>query len=94
MLATKNNDWDVFYLTPTDGSKSFYRKATVIDDGSKRVLKSYNTIVAEIDKATNELKLYGWYSQTTCRHINSFLSLHGIAKKTKKEILALSTSNK
>lgn len=52
--------------------KSFYGKAIVyeLSNGTK-VLKSYNTCVAYIDK--NRIhRTWGSYSYTTMRHINNF----------------------
>ena len=77
-----------------DSRKSFYGKAKVYsDDKGHLLLKSYDTIVAEITDgiATEDgnptVKINGWYSQTTAEHINDFLYQHGFATLSKKEIL-------
>lgn len=76
-----------------DGRKSFYGKAKVYkDDKGHLFLMSYSTIVAEITDgiATEDgrptVKVNGYYSQTTARHINDFLLQHGFAARTKKEM--------
>ena len=53
---------------------------------------SYSTIVAVITDgiATEDgkptVKVNGWYSATTARHINEFLQQHGFDAMTKKEM--------
>lgn len=68
------------YNLPTYGcQKSFYGKAKVIDlDNLGRYLKSYNTIVGYIDHNNNFHRIWNGYSQTTMRHINSFLKHFGV----------------
>jgi len=73
-------------LKPVDSRKSFYGKAKVIDADGKEYLQSYDTIVAEYDKKTGKVKVHGWYSPTTARHIDSFLERHGKKRLSKKEI--------
>lgn len=60
-------------LNPIDGRASFYNKCHIIDDGHIAKLQSYDTIVAEYHHDTKEVKIFGWYSKTTARHIRSFL---------------------
>lgn len=76
-----------------DSCKSFYGKAKVYrDDKGHLFLRSYSTIVAEItDGILTEdghptVKVYGWYSQTTARHINDFLYQHGFKTMNKKQM--------
>ena len=76
-----------------DGRKSFYKKANVYrDDKGHILLKSYSTIVAEITDgiATEDgrptVKVNGYYSPTTARHINEFLYQYGFKTMTKKEM--------
>lgn len=76
-----------------DRAKSFYKKANVYrDDEGNILLMSYTTIVAKItDKIATEdgkekLEVYGWYSNTTARHINEFLQQYGYPKMNKKEM--------
>ena len=76
-----------------DSRKSFYGKAKVYkDDKGHLLLMSYSTIVAEITDgiATEDgratVKVNGWYSVTTARHINEFLYQYGFKTMTKKEM--------
>lgn len=70
-----------------DSRPSFYGKAKVlIDERGNKKLQSYNTIVAE--RNGDELKVNGYYSPTTARHINEFLQQEGFEKMTKKEMEA------
>ena len=64
-----------YYLEPIYSSqKSFYKKAKVCDWQSLNILElvSYSTTVATFDKTTNILKIKGYYSKTTKRHILEF----------------------
>ena len=56
-----------------DRNKSYYGKARVIEweDGSKALI-SYNTIVASITPDNEFHKMWGHYSVTTMKHINTF----------------------
>lgn len=84
----------LFDLIPQyDRRKSFYGKAKVYsDDKGHLLLMSYSTIVAEItDSIASEdgkpsVKVNGWYSQTTARHINDFLYQYGFKTMSKKEM--------
>ena len=49
-------------------------------------LISYTTHVARYNHQTNEMKGYGWFSQTTAKHINSFLEFYGFNKCTKQKL--------
>ena len=73
-------------MSKFDSRDSFYGKATIRTEGKKTILKSYSTDVAEIDHKTNKVIVYGWFSQTTGRHINEFLSQNGFNTMTKKEM--------
>jgi hypothetical protein len=75
-------------IEPVDSRKSFYGKAKVIrsPDGNER-LQSYSTIVAEYDHETGKVKVNGWYSTTTARHVNAFLARHGKSQMSKAEML-------
>ena len=72
-----------FYeLTPmgNDKAKSYYGKARVIEtDNDEKVLLSYETEVCKITKSGEFVRLWGGYSVTTMRHVNSFLLLFNIA---------------
>ena len=60
-----------------DRAKSFYGKAKVIEtDNGEKVLQSYNTFVCRITAAGRFVRMWGGYSATTMRHVNSFLSFY------------------
>jgi len=80
-----------FDLKPIGNEKSFYGKAVVVEHINslaqvKSTLKSYNTTVAEYNHDTNEMKVFGYYSATTARHINAFLDFYGFDTCTKQEL--------
>lgn len=58
-----------------DTRNSFYKKAYVGEFNGCKYLKSYDTIVASIFK--NQLRVYGYFSQTTARHIREFAKQSG-----------------
>ena len=82
---------DIIELHPTDGRKSFYGKAIVINEDGKLKCRSYQTIVAEYEKDTDTLQINGWYSTTTARHINAFCDYVG-KKRVSKEDMELCIS--
>jgi hypothetical protein len=49
-------------------------------------LISYTTKVASYNHITNEINIYGWFSSTTAKHINTFLIFYGFDTMTKKEM--------
>lgn len=53
--------------------KSFYGKACLVQEGKTTFLRSYSTFVAEYNNETQELKVHGFYSNTTTRHIKAFI---------------------
>lgn len=63
----------IFDLPCSDGRKSFYGKAKIIECKEGRYLQSYNTIVCFLSYGGTFKKLWDGYSVTTMRHINSFL---------------------
>ena len=70
----------IYELEPTYGRKSFYGKAKVIEkDNGETVLLSYNTEVCKITESGEFIRLWGGYSATTMRHVNSFVQLFDIA---------------
>lgn len=69
-----------------DSRKSFYGKALLLDCGEVIKLQSYETIVAEYNTKDNTIKVNGWYSATTARHINEFLHMYGFNTMSKKEM--------
>jgi hypothetical protein len=57
--------------TPKEHTFNKYKqnlKLVEYDEGI--YLKSYDTIVAEVDYESNMLFVRGWYSKTTSKHIN------------------------
>lgn len=76
----------IYELTPTgyDRAKSFYGKAKVIEMDGETLLQSYDTTVCKIDKSGEFVRLWGGYSVTTMRHINSFIEMFGIPGGGKK----------
>lgn len=74
----------VYELMPNDSRKSFYGKAKIIVDGNTETLKSYNTLIAEKNIDTGEIKrLWCGWSATTGRHIRAFCGM------SKAEFMAL-----
>lgn len=47
---------------------------------------SYSTMVVSYSHRDKKMTVYGWYSPTTMRHINSFLSHFGYETMTKKQV--------
>lgn len=73
---------------------SYYKKAHVIFNNNKIILKSYYTLILEYNKKSKKIKFLSHdkedFTQTTIRHINEFLQQftnEGI--KRKKELLQL-----
>lgn len=74
--------------------KSYYGKAMVIEDNNKVQLKSYDTIVCEIDDGGNFVKLWNGYSVTTMKHVNDFRKLFNLETLNKKAWDNLPCENK
>lgn len=66
----------IFELTATNGRKSFYGKAKVIESDNKIELQSYDTIVAQIIDGV--FTVNGEYSLTTSTHIKSFRNFYSV----------------
>ena len=62
----------MYELIPTNGRKSFYGKAIVIEKDGWTFLKSYNTIVCGIDSENNFHRFWNGWSVTTWNHVRSF----------------------
>jgi hypothetical protein len=64
----------ILELKPTNGRKSFGHKANVYIDGDVVTLYSYNTEIAQYNKATKEYKLIysNKITNTTAAHLKSF----------------------
>lgn len=69
---------DRYYISPTDGRKSFYKKCYVVEDRGTKTLYSYNTPVIRRNRNGTYTRLWGGYSVTTGRHIFAFC---GMSKK-------------
>ena len=67
----------IFDLPCTDGRKSFYGKAKVVECEEGRYLQSYDTLVCFIGYGGTFHKLWDGYSATTMRHVNSFMDFIG-----------------
>lgn len=81
-----------FELQPNN-RKSFYKKAIVKIENNISYLYSYNTLVAEYNHTTNKIKVNGWYSSTTARHINAFLNFYGFDSCSKQELINYNAQN-
>lgn len=84
---TQINDWERLECI-YDKRDSFYGKAQVgtftFKNGIKiKYLKSFDTIVAAF--WGSQLRIYGYYSQTTGRHIREFARQNGINDKITKQ---------
>lgn len=73
-------------LKPTNGRKSFYGKALVKETKDSKILISYSTTIAKYSKKKDEVRIYGWFSNTSTSHLNSFLTRLGFRNLTAKEI--------
>lgn len=62
-------------------------KAIVVQSGGVSTLTSYTTEVATYNSIKNEMKVNGYYSMTTMKHINAFLEFYGFDRCTKKELI-------
>ena len=69
----------IYDLPCLDRRKSFYGKARIKEtENGEKVLQSYNTEVCKINASGQFVRMWGGYSATTMRHVNSFLSFFGI----------------
>ena len=68
----------IFELTPTNGRKSFYGKAKVIEKDGEKILISYDTEVCKIDKNGIFSMLWNGKSNTTTAKIKAFKSFYGV----------------
>lgn len=71
-----------------DSAKSFYKKAYVQESEDLKSLKSYNTIVAQVEykDGYKHLQVFGTHSSTTLRHIKEFLAQEGFKGFSKSDI--------
>ena len=74
------------FLSPSDGRKSFYGKAVILEDeAGTKYLKSYETIVCKCTAAGVFSRLWDDWSATTARHVNAFRDHCGLAGLNKRE---------
>jgi hypothetical protein len=64
----------------------FYGKAKMYNSDGIIRLSSYDTHVATFDSIQNKMYVYGYYSQTTAKHINAFLEYFGFDKCNKQQL--------
>lgn len=79
-----------FILAPIDGSKKLdnhHVNEYQLNGEEIFDLISYTTRVASFNKTKREMKVFGWYSNTTLKHIRAFLSFFGFEVLTKKELI-------
>lgn len=85
LFELKQNGTFIGYLEPIfDTRNSFYKKAKIYGYKNFICLMSYETMVAYIEKTENNEEfatVLGYYSQTTCRHVNEFLKQNGFINK-------------
>lgn len=64
------------------------RKAIVFVEGNKKYLFSYTTLVADIEQNEHAkiLRIFGYYSTTTSKHINNFCKEYNFKIPSKKQI--------
>ena len=74
-----------FYIDKT--FKCHVNEYTTEDGTTYSDLISYGKRVADYNHNENEIRVFGWFSSTTAKHINTFLEYYGFNKMTKKEIL-------
>lgn len=70
----------VYELIPTNGRKSFYSKAIVIEKDGWKFLKSYSTIVCGVDPENKFHRFWDGWSVTTGNHMRSFAGENGCKK--------------
>ena len=78
----------MFYELPCcsrEKRKSFYGKAMINEHDGVKELISYETTVCSIDKQGDFHRLWGGYSMTTMRHVNSFRQINGMKAINKHE---------
>lgn len=65
-----------------------HNRALIITTDNAVYLQSYDTLILSIDNAGNIKKLWNEYSQTTLKHINSFMALFHLETFNKKSWLS------
>ena len=77
-------------LKPTNGRKSFYGKAKILENETMYILVSYNTNIATCFKKSKKFIINpdeSLLSKTTLSHIRAFQEWNGLKPQTKKELL-------
>lgn len=75
-----------------DCRKSFYGKAIVVEDDDGKHLLSYGHNICNIDNSGNvhiDTSINQWDSQTSIRHIKSFLLFFDKKSGTKAELIKM-----
>ena len=81
---------NTYHLIPTDSHKSFYGKATVIENDNGVIeLMSYSTVVAAITPDHVFHRTWSGWSATTGRHIASFAQHYGYGRMNKAAYCSL-----
>lgn len=82
---------ETIFLEPVVGKqKSFYKKAKIlIDNKGNKYLQSYDSIIAEVKngKVKINTNVYLWDSQTSLKHLRSFLYYLGYEIGSKQELI-------
>ena len=73
----------MYELMPTNGRKSFYGKALILEELDGKVLLSYGTRIMKIFDNGSTVRYWDDWTTTTGNHIKSFSGLN------KKEFLEL-----
>ena len=73
-----------FYIN--NKAKNHVNEYTNDDGDHYSDLISYETRVASYNHNTKEMSVYGWFSNTTAKHINDFLEFYGFEECNKKEL--------
>lgn len=81
MKTTKTSYYPMNINTSQIGNQS----ASIIEYNDYAILKSYNTIVAMINRKTHKVYIRGYYSNTTSRHLTNFLERYGYNPIYKKD---------
>lgn len=76
----------IFELPSLKGKDEFVKGCSVWEEGGIAKLLSYQTFVASYNTITKEVSVFDYYSKTTLKHINAFLSYYGFTTCTKKEL--------
>jgi hypothetical protein len=79
---------ETFYIDKS--FKSHVNKYITEDGVTYSDLISYGTRVADYNHNLNEVRVFGWFSATTAKHINSFLEYYGFEPMAKKQMIEAS----